>query len=151
MSNREYRSDKFHSELAEVRAIYQDLANRPLNRQCTLRTECCHFKLTGLTPYLTKGEALVVAKALRATGRRKLPDRSDGACPLLHPETSRCLIYQDRPFGCRTHFCSAAGGPAPRSEVLDLIHRLEAIDDRLDGQGARPLPVAVTLALQEGL
>lgn len=145
---RNYRT-KFRSELKEVRAIYEDLAARPLTRHCTLRTECCHFKLTGLTPYLTKGEALVAAKALRATGRRKLPDRPDGACPLLHPETSRCLIYQDRPFGCRTHFCPAAGGPAPRAQVVDLIYRLEAIDDRLDGRGARPLAVAVAHALQE--
>ena len=136
-------------ELEEVRAVYEDLATRPLTRQCTLRTECCHFKLTGLTPYLTKGEALLAAKALRATGRRKLPERSDGACPLLHPETARCLIYQDRPFGCRTHFCRAAGGPVLRAEVVDLIHRLEALDDRLGGQGSRPLGIAVSQTLRE--
>ncbi|MEO6971457.1 MAG: YkgJ family cysteine cluster protein, partial [Chthoniobacterales bacterium] len=57
----------------EVRRIYAELATRPVERQCLRRTECCQFKLTGLTPYLTKGEALVAARALRASGRKELP------------------------------------------------------------------------------
>jgi len=32
-----------------------------------------------------------------------------------------------------------------------LIHRLETIDDQLDGQGSRPLEIAVSQALREGL
>jgi len=135
--------------MAQTRAVYADLANRPVERQCELRTECCQFKLTGITPYLTKGEALVAAKALKAAGRKELPKRADGACPLLHPQTSRCLIYKDRPFGCRTHFCEAAGGPYERREVIDLIHRLEDVDAKLRGGGARPLPSAVAGALQD--
>lgn len=132
-----------HSALAAVRAIYQELAERPIERDCTLKTNCCHFALTGKTPFLTKGEALVAAKALRATGRKELPSRDDGACQLLHPKTSRCLIYQDRPFACRTHFCSAAGGPYTRKEVIDLIHRLEIIDQDLGGDGARDIHTAI--------
>ena len=134
------------SAIAAVRAIYAEVATRPIERACTLRTECCHFKLTGRTPYLTKGEALTAAKALRATGRTRLPERTDGACPLLDAQ-GRCLIYQDRPFGCRTHFCAAAGGPYARREVSDLIHRLEEIDTQLGGDGSRPLPAAVKEAL----
>lgn len=134
----------------EVRQIYAELATRPVARNCTRRTECCQFKLTGLTPYLTKGEALVVAKAWRAGGRRKLPnDVGDGACPMLERATGRCLIYADRPFGCRTHFCAAAGGPMARREVIDLIRRLETIDAQLGGDGARKLPAAVAAALAE--
>ncbi len=129
-----------------MRAIYAELATRPIERDCRQRTECCHFKLTGRTPYLTKGEALTAAKALRATGRTRLPERTDGACPLLDPQ-GRCLIYHERPFGCRTHFCAAAGGPYARREVSDLIHRLEEIDARLGGDGGRPLPAAVREAL----
>jgi hypothetical protein len=139
---------KRHAALAEVQAVYSDLAARPIDRRCTLRTECCHFKLTGLTPFLTKGEALLAAKALRASGRRKIPDRRDGACPLLDPKTSRCLIYQARPFGCRTHFCEAAGGPYSRREVLDLIRRLERVDAEVGGKGPRPLPDAVAEGLR---
>jgi Fe-S-cluster containining protein len=139
MSSCRIRDAERNAALAEVRAVYSDLAARPIDRRCMLRTECCHFKLTGLTPFLTKGEALLAAKALRASGRRKLPDRKDGACPLLDPKTSRCLVYQARPFGCRTHFCEAAGGPYSRREVLDLIRRLERVDAELGGNGPRPL------------
>ena len=134
--------------IAEVRAVYRDLAARPVQRDCTLVTECCQFKLTGLTPYLTKGEALVAAKGVRAAGRKELPERDDGACPLLHPRTGKCLIYADRPFGCRTHFCRAAGGPYARADVLDLIRRLEAVDAALGGDGPRVLPRSVADALR---
>lgn len=131
----------------QVRQIYRDLAARPIERNCELRTQCCHFKLTGKTPYLTRGEALLAARALKATGRKTLPPRPDGACPLLDPQTSRCLIYDDRPFGCRTHFCAAAGGPYARREVIDLIRRLEEIDEELGGDGPRVLPAAISSVL----
>ncbi len=135
------------SAIAAVRDIYRELENRPLERHCIRRTACCQFQLTGKIPQLTRGEALVTAKALRATGRKALPTRSDGACPLLDPRTSRCLVYEARPFGCRTHFCAAAGGTAPRATVLDLIRRLEAIDQTLKGDGPHPLPQALEVAL----
>jgi Fe-S-cluster containining protein len=130
-----------------IRQIYRDLAARPIERHCELRTQCCHFTLTGKTPYLTRGEALLAAHALKATGRRSLPSRKDGACPLLDPQNSRCMIYEDRPFGCRTHFCAAAGGPYARREVIDLIRRLETVDEQLGGDGPRLLPRAVQDAL----
>jgi Fe-S-cluster containining protein len=137
------------SLLVEVRAVYAELAKRPLERACTGRTECCQFKLTGLTPYLTKGEALVAAKGFRATGRKELPEPQDGACPMLKRETGKCLIYADRPLGCRTHFCEAAGGEYPRKHVLDLIHRLEKVDQQLGGDGPRKIQAAVAEALDE--
>ena len=101
------------------------------------------------TPLNSKGEALVAARGFRATGRKELPDPADGACPLLRRETGRCLIYAERPFGCRTHFCAAAGGPYPRRQVLDLIRRLEELDRRLGGDGPRAIQAAVTDALDE--
>jgi Fe-S-cluster containining protein len=128
--------------LDEVRAVYKDLQNRPVERNCTRLTECCHFKLTGRTPQLTRGEAILAAKGVRSAGRKTMPDRDDGACPMLK-ENGACLIYHDRPFGCRTHFCAAAGGPYARSEVLDLIRRLEMVDAQLDGTGPRALPGAI--------
>lgn len=143
------RRDEIQHALGEVRAVYAELTKRPLERSCQARTECCQFKLTGLTPHLTKGEALVAATAFRATGRKELPEPTDGACPLLKHETGRCLIYADRPFGCRTHFCEAAGGPYARKQVLDLIRRLEAVDQRLGGDGPRKIQPAVAAALDE--
>ena len=141
--------DRLKVALAEVRRVYAELERRPIERHCLRRTQCCHFRLTGRTPYLTKGEALLAARAWRATGRKKLPNEIDGACPLLDQASGQCLIYADRPFGCRTHFCAAAGGPIARREVLDLIRRLEAIDERLGGDGSRKLSSAVGAALEE--
>jgi Fe-S-cluster containining protein len=78
-----------------------------------------------------------------------LPDESDGKCPAFDPTLGKCLIYADRPFACRTHFCAAAGGPVPRHDVLDLIRRLETIDARLLGVGPQKLPAALKAALRE--
>jgi Fe-S-cluster containining protein len=142
------KSEPQTNALNEVRHVYNDLAARPIDRNCVRLKECCHFKLTGRTPYLTKGEALVAAKALRATGRTQLTTSRSGACPLLDETTGNCLIYEARPFGCRTHFCAAAGGPYSRREVVDLIRRLEAVDEMLGGSGPRLLQNAVAEALR---
>ena len=135
--------------IAQVREIYDALARRPVERDCIRRTECCQFKLTGRTPFLTKGEALTAAKAWRSAGNRRLPSTPDGVCPFLERKSGRCLIYDGRPFGCRTHFCAAAGGPYARKEVIDLIHRLEDLDHSLGGDGAKSLPAAVAESLAE--
>jgi Fe-S-cluster containining protein len=129
----------------EVKAIYRDWEQRPLERSCTGLGDCCRFRNTGRTPFLTKGEALVAAMAWRAAGRTTVPETADGACPFL--KSNRCQIYQGRPFGCRTHFCDAAGGPATRKEVRDLIQRLEEIDRRMGGDGGVNLPAAVAAAM----
>lgn len=137
--------------LIQTRAVYADLALRPVSRDCVRRTECCQFRLTGRTPMLTKGEAIVAAKALKSAGRTRLPaslDPATGACPMLDAN-GKCIVYDGRPFGCRTHFCAAAGGPYSRKEVVDLIRRLEEIDERLGGDGPRALPAAVASALEE--
>ena len=134
--------------LDKVRRVYADLTARPIDRNCIRLKECCHFKLTGRTPYLTKGEALVAAKAVRATGRTQLPKSSSGACPLLDKATGNCLIYEARPFGCRTHFCAAAGGPYSRREVIDLIRRLEEVDQALGGSGPHLLQNAIADAMK---
>ena len=68
---------------------------------------------------------------------------------MLHRETGNCLIYDARPFGCRTHFCAAAGGPFARTEVLDLIRRLEHVDLVLNGNGPRIFQSAVADALED--
>ena len=149
MKSKNTFSERLQNALNEVRQVFVDLAQRPFQRNCLRKTECCHFKLTGRTPYLTKGEAVVAAKALRATGRKSLPETADGSCPMLRQETGNCLIYEDRPFGCRTHFCAAAGGPLARREVLDLIRRLDDVDLVLNGNGPRPLQNAVADVLED--
>jgi Fe-S-cluster containining protein len=68
---------------------------------------------------------------------------------MLDSASGNCLIYESRPFGCRTHFCAAAGGPYARREVIDLIRRLEAVDAELGGAGPRLLQNAIADALEE--
>jgi Fe-S-cluster containining protein len=122
----------------EVKAVYDELEKRVLPRNCQMTTGCCQFRLTRRTPMLTVGEALYLQQGVRASGRREVKARPDGACPLLGQD-GRCTAYQHRPFGCRTHFCDAAGGMYPRRHVIDLIQRLEALDEKLGGDGARTL------------
>jgi hypothetical protein len=137
----------FAAAAHEVRAIYSEWALRPLVRNCTGIADCCRFRLVGHTPYLTRGEAHVAAKAWRAAGRKEVVTLADGSCPFLHAKTGKCQIYEGRPFGCRTHFCAAAGGLAARNDVRDLIQRLEAIDLMLGGNGAVNLPTAMREAM----
>lgn len=128
-----------------VRAVYAELAHRPIERACTQLTECCRFKLTGQMPYVTAAEALVLAKGWRASGRTRVAvsDTPDGACPALDPLTGKCRVYESRPFACRTHFCAAAGGPYARRDVVDLIRRLEDLSAALGSREARPLTAAL--------
>lgn len=126
-----------------VHEVYERLDQCPIERNCVQRTECCRFRTSGKTPYVTKGEALVAARAWRGTGRKRVSPPEDGSCPFLHPKTGRCQIYQARPLPCRTHFCQAAGGPYPRKAVQDLIWMLERVDHELQGDGARPIADAV--------
>lgn len=134
--------------VAEVEKIYRELDSRPVERHCTGLGDCCRFRLTGETPYLTRGEALVAARAWKATGRRALPTRPNGDCPMLS-EPGRCMIYNARPMACRTHFCDPAGGPLPRRDVIEWIRRLEAVDARLGGDGPRQIRPALEGALND--
>lgn len=136
-----------HEYQAEIQGIYTEVERRALPRDCQLRTGCCHFRQTGKTPLLTRGEALFLAKGVRASGRTQVKPHPEGACPLLGRD-GRCTVYAHRPFGCRTHFCQPAGGMYPRKHVADLIQRLEALDEKLGGDGSRPLEGALVAALK---
>lgn len=133
--------------VAAIESIYAALEERRVERDCRLRTDCCRFRLTGRTPMLTRGEAMYAARGVRAWGRKKIEEQPDGACPLLG-KRGNCVIYRHRPFGCRTHFCEAAGGMMPRKSVADLIQRLDGLDEMLGGDGPRPLFGAVASALE---
>ncbi len=134
--------------LASMNAIYAEVEARALPRNCQMTTGCCAFRQTGRMPSVTKAEALYAAKGVRAGGRKTLTARPDGACPCLGKD-GRCTIYEHRPFGCRTHFCEAAGGMYPRKHVADLIRGLEQLDEQLGSRdGAREFVAALEDALQ---
>jgi Fe-S-cluster containining protein len=127
---------------SELRAIYSELEMRPHETRCEMRQTCCQFHLTGRVPVLTKGEALYAVKGVKAWGKKELPKTKEGGCPLLK-ENGRCGIYEHRPFGCRTHFCAAAGGVMPRKIIQDLIQRLEVLDEKLGGDGSKTIEQAL--------
>jgi len=130
----------------EIASIYRELSARAAARACSGQAACCRFRLTGRVPMLTRAEALLAARAVRATGRKQVAERADGACPMLDGD-ARCTIYAQRPFGCRTHFCATAGGILPRKSLADLIQRLDALDEALGGDGPKPLLRAVQAVL----
>ena len=144
------RSAQIAEAIAEVRAVFDALDQRPVESDCQRRTGCCHFKLTGEVPSLTHAEALLMLKAWRASGRKQIPEPADGACPMFDAQTSSCRIYEARPFGCRTHFCAAAGGPYARRAVIDLIRRLEIASEKLGVRDPRPLGAALARASAGG-
>lgn len=88
------------ASLREVEGVYEELMNRPIERSCVGRTDCCRFKLTGEIPYVTRGEALLAARSWRSTGRKivEQSSHSDGRCPFLDPGGQRCQIYSARPL-----------------------------------------------------
>jgi len=136
-------AESLRGALRAVERVYADVDALPVERNCVARTRCCRFRLTGRTPMLTLGEALVAARAVRAGGRREVPESADpasGRCPLLG-SGDRCTIYAARPLGCRTHFCGEAGGPVPRRAVAGMIRQLEEIEEGLRGR-VEPRPLA---------
>lgn len=132
---------------AALREVFTQLEDRRPERHCKLRTGCCHFRQTGRQPLVTWTEALFAAKGVRASGRVKIQPHPSGACPMLSSD-GRCVIYFYRPFGCRTHFCAAAGGPYPRKLVADFIQQLEALDEQIGWHdGSRTFEPALVDAL----
>ncbi|MGI9239293.1 MAG: YkgJ family cysteine cluster protein [Verrucomicrobiales bacterium] len=141
-------SEQAESDVVRIYAEVDSLVAEH-SHDCQARTTCCHFLQTGKAPMLTAGEALVAARAVRASGRKKLPASTDpksGRCPLLGKDDA-CTIYASRPLGCRTHFCSAAGGPLPRRILQHLIRRLEAIAESLGDTDPRAIGPALSSAL----
>jgi Fe-S-cluster containining protein len=135
--------------ITALQEVYQALEQRPPQRDCRLRSECCHFRLTGKTPLVTQVETLYAVRGVKSSGRKKLIPHPNGACPCLGKD-QRCTIYNYRPFGCRTHFCAAAGGPYSRKEVQDLVQRLESLDEALGyHEGSRPFVAALDAVLQQ--
>ena len=143
-------AESLRAAIRAVEAVYGEVEALPRLRNCIARTRCCQFRLTGRTPMLTLGEALVAARALRAGGRRDLPASADpqsGRCPFLGTD-GLCSIYAARPLGCRTYYCTEAGGPLARREVAGQIRRLEEIEEGVRGCiEPRPLADAVDEAL----
>lgn len=120
--------------------------------RCPATAECCRLAVTGRQPWLWPSEWLLLEERLRRDNRPVPTARADGACPLLGPD-QRCTVYADRPFGCRTFFCSRAVGPQalPTAGTDALLKRLAALNLELDPDAApRPLLERLERALGGG-
>ena len=138
--------------LAELAALYREVDAHYADWSCPSSTECCRFGITGRQPYVTAVEALALKRALARRGglpkpkKRALPMTQDQAreriCPLLGHD-NRCVVYADRPLGCRTFFCGRAtrGAGPEREELRELVRRLQDLASRheLGGERARPI------------
>ena len=90
-------------------------------------------------------EQLRLRSAVEAQGRAWPEARDDGACALLDESGLRCSVYADRPFGCRTFFCSRAIGKIASSAALHrLSARLTAASDSLEPEGLTTGPSAIS-------
>jgi Fe-S-cluster containining protein len=144
----------------ELHALYRDADALFEGATCDTSTECCRFGITGREPQVTSIEIALIRRAIKRRGgalsekKRALPLSSDSAqkneriCPMLARD-GRCAIYEDRPLGCRTFFCSRASlvqKPA-RDEIKDLVRRLQELAARHEENGDRPRALsAVVLA-----
>jgi Fe-S-cluster containining protein len=124
--------------LRELRAVYRqaDAAYAPFS--CSASGECCQLAVTQRQPWLWYPEWRLL------TRHHPLPPpRADGGCPYLDAAGKRCTVYADRPFGCRTFFCSRIRGPSrqPADTVTALLLRLERVSQRVlpSLKGPRPL------------
>ena len=108
---------------------------------CPGSARCCQFGLTGRQPELWSVEGALLERSLR---QRPAPKKAGapGDCPAFDPATRRCRAYEDRPFGCRTHFCDQAQpcGKNPRSDIRALARELAALGESA-GNNVRLLPI----------
>jgi Fe-S-cluster containining protein len=133
--------------LGELRALYREVDALYAGASCEASSECCRFGITGREPQVTSLELLLVQKAIAARGgmlkKRALPITQEGErermCPLLDRQ-SRCSVYEARPLGCRTFYCSRATLPhePSRQELAAIVRRLQELASAHETDGDRP-------------
>jgi Fe-S-cluster containining protein len=116
-------------------AIYAALAEVFAESYCPRSTRCCRFRETGKVPYVWPIEAERIRRAVARRGGRLPRGGGPENCPLLAADGA-CSVYDDRPFGCRTFFCSDATLPfgRRRAEVEELAGRLKDLALAQDGE-----------------
>ena len=138
--------------LQELARLYADVDAMNAGSTCPATTDCCRFGVTGREPYMTSIEIAGIERAVRRRGgplstkRRALPIATsrerERICPLLDA-AGKCSVYADRPFGCRTYFCSRATHSMPRDRdgERELARRLSELAARHEpgGDSTRPL------------
>jgi Fe-S-cluster containining protein len=122
----------------ETRAVLRQASAAWAKHSCPGTAECCQLAITKREPWLWPSEWVVIQERLKREKRAVPEPRADGACPFLDASGKRCSIYEDRPLGCRTFFCSRIVGPSkiPAEETNSLLERLAAINLATDDEAA---------------
>jgi Fe-S-cluster containining protein len=128
--------------LAQLVSIYREVDAKYACWTCPASTECCRFGLTGVEPYVTSIEYLAILKAIQKRGgplhdkRKALALEGSGVrdertCALLD-RGGRCSVYEARPLGCRTFFCSRAteAMPVEHTFVIAMVRRVQELAAR---------------------
>ncbi len=124
----------------KLQTLYRETDTLFAGWSCAESGDCCRFSVTGRQPLLWPIEWRLLHAALRANPPRKGADVGD--CPAYDASSRRCRAYHERPFGCRTHFCSDASpaGRNPRDQIRQLARRLAALSEVDQPSGSlRPL------------
>jgi uncharacterized protein len=140
-------------DLVALGALYARAERLLEGWSCEGSTECCRFGVTGREPQLWPNEWALVERALARRGqgrpRARLPIASpDGACPLLDG-TGQCTVYAERPFGCRSFYCTRATGPArrpPRADLQEIAREIATLAEKVEPTSR---PRALTSWLRE--
>lgn len=147
--------------LQDLADLYSEVDAAHAGSHCAQSTECCRFGITGREPYVTSIELLAIERAVARRGgalsarSRALPlaksREEERTCALLGRD-GRCVVYADRPFGCRTFFCARAslGASPTRSELRDFVARLRDLANRHRPLGEAPRPLSRALASPRG-
>ncbi|MFO0601182.1 MAG: YkgJ family cysteine cluster protein [Myxococcaceae bacterium] len=127
--------------VTETRAVLQKASETWAAHSCPGTAECCAFPVQSSgerrVPWLWPSEWRVLLQRLARDKRPVPPPRDDGACPFLSAD-SKCTVYADRPFGCRTFFCHRRIGPAkePAAATHALLERIGAANLAVDSDAA---------------
>ncbi len=122
--------------VTETRAVLRLASAAWARHSCPGSSECCQLAVTKRAPWLWPSEWKVIEERLRRDQRPLPSARADGACPFLDAAGKRCTVYEDRPLGCRTFFCSRIVGPSklPADETNELLERLKALNLEADDE-----------------
>ena len=143
--------------LEELFAFYRQVDACYEGSHCPSSTECCRFGLTGREPYVTSVEVAGLRRAISHRGglpsakRRALPMVTTAVveriCPFLDT-LGRCSVYESRPLGCRTFYCSRATVTARTRGAAqrEFVNRLRDIASRHEPGGDAPRPLSRVFA-----
>lgn len=147
----------------DLMALYEEVDHAFTLASCPASTECCRFGVTGREPYVTSIELAVLERAIGARGGARVLRRSpppleqnndakpapkrlqlvdERVCPMLDV-AGRCVVYQARPFGCRTFFCERAtdADHVGQREINEFVRRIKVLASAhaAGGDVGRPL------------